>query len=118
MTSRRLKYTLSSMLLGTLLRLPGVAEAASTDSSPPYSAPIGADLADFSSALPILVVDTLGSGPLTKDGVDHPSTLPVFAPSLDNGSSFGRSAQLASAMTLSVRGSSSAESPKQSFTIA
>src|SRR5262245_51279091 len=75
------------------------------------------ELATFSSRLPVLVLDTQGSGPLVKDGVDHASSLQVYAPAATGNSTFARAAELTTTATISVRGSSSASFPKKAYTL-
>ena len=82
-----------------------------------HYAKIAPDLANFTSVLPVLVLDSLGSGPLFRDNVDHPSWLYVYA-ALDNGApAFSGSPELISPLTISVRGSSSADFPKKGYNI-
>jgi hypothetical protein len=69
--------------------------------------------AAFSSALPVLVIDTLGTGDLVKDGVDHPSWLYAYRARTPGTSAFSTSADLATPITTSVRGASSASFPKK-----
>ncbi|MBM3854276.1 MAG: hypothetical protein FJ399_14140, partial [Verrucomicrobia bacterium] len=45
-------------------------------------------LSSFSSTLPVFVLDTLGSGPLEKDNVDHVSWLLAFPPRTSNAPTF------------------------------
>jgi hypothetical protein len=69
----------------------------------------------FSSNLPVIVVDSLGAGALVKDGVDHPGWLAVFSPRPAGGSTFASTPELFSALTMTVRGASSAEFPKKGY---
>lgn len=77
---------------------------------------ISSVLNNFSSSLPILVVDSMGTGPLVKDGIDHPSWLYSFPAQANNSLTF-TNPSLVSPLTTSVRGSSSAEFPKKSYTL-
>jgi hypothetical protein len=45
-----------------------------------YYAKVGTSAAGFSSRLPVLVVDTLATGPLVQDGIDHPSWSYLYSP--------------------------------------
>ena len=77
---------------------------------------ISSGLNNFSSSLPILVIDSMGTGPLVKDGIDHPSWLYSY-PAQANSSLPFTNPFLVSPLTTSVRGSSSAEFPKKSYTL-
>lgn len=76
---------------------------------------IGADLASFTSQNPVIVIDTLGSGALAKDGLDHPAWMYTFPARSNNAPVFGAAAEAASPLNLSVRGSSSADFPKKGY---
>ncbi|MBL9203028.1 MAG: CotH kinase family protein [Opitutaceae bacterium] len=78
---------------------------------------VDAGLSTFSSRLPVLVIDSMGTGALAKDGVGHPSWLFSFAPKAPGSPSFGTNPSFVSTLTTSVRGSSSAEFPKKSYTL-
>jgi hypothetical protein len=78
---------------------------------------LGASVSNFSSPLPVLVIDSLGSGPLVKDGIDHRSWIYSFAPRGNGAPTFAAPSENASPLTTSVRGSSSAEFPKKSYTL-
>lgn len=78
---------------------------------------VSAGLAAFSSKLPLLVLDTMGTGPLVKDGIDHPSWLFAYDAQPGGQPSFGNAPSFTSSLTTSVRGSSSAEFPKKSYTL-
>ena len=82
-----------------------------------YYSRIGTDLAGAVSELPVLVIDTLGSGPLVKDGVDRPAWLHSYAPRAAGAPVFATAPELTSPLTIKVRGSSSAEFPKKGFGI-
>ncbi|MSU48538.1 MAG: hypothetical protein EXS37_05495 [Opitutus sp.] len=74
-------------------------------------------LLSFSSQLPVLVIDSLGTGPLVKDDIDHASWLYVYPARSNNAPTFGTAPELVSPMTTTVRGASSAEFPKKGFNI-
>ncbi len=78
---------------------------------------VAASLNTFTSKLPILVLDSLGTGPLVKDGVDHPSWLYAYPAQSGGSATFGSAPVLVVPLTTSVRGSSSAEFPKKSYTL-
>ncbi len=82
-----------------------------------YFAHVNSSLATFSSQLPILVVDSLGSGPLAKDGVDHPSWIFQYAPRQSGQPSLNGTPEMVSTLTSTVRGSSSAEFPKKGYNL-
>jgi hypothetical protein len=82
-----------------------------------HYAKLGASVSNFSSQLPVLVIDSLGSGPLVKDGIDHRSWIYSFAPRGNDAPIFAAPPESASPLTTSVRGSSSAEFPKKSYTL-
>ncbi len=82
-----------------------------------YYAKFSPSIAGFSTQLPVLVLDSLGSGPLVQDDVDHPSWLYVYEPR-DNGAPvFSVAPELISPLTATVRGSSSALFPKKGYNI-
>lgn len=74
-------------------------------------------VASFSSQLPMLIIDTHGLGHLEKDGVDHPAWLYSFQPDRIGASRFTEPPELATPITTTVRGSSSASFPKQSYNL-
>ncbi|MDP3069472.1 MAG: CotH kinase family protein [Opitutaceae bacterium] len=78
---------------------------------------ISPGLAGFSSKLPLLVLDTMGSGPLVKDGINHASWLNVYDPQTSGWPSFSDGPSFTAPLTATVRGSSSAEFPKKSYTL-
>ncbi|MEO6244511.1 MAG: CotH kinase family protein, partial [Opitutaceae bacterium] len=82
-----------------------------------YYAKLASSVASFSSKLPILVIDTLGSGPLIKDAPDKPSWLTSFSPTPAGTSLLNQSTELTSALKVSVRGSSSVLFPKKSYNL-
>ncbi len=82
-----------------------------------YFSKIDASLFSFSSQLPILVVDSLGSGPLQKDGLDHESWLYAYSPRGGSTHTFAVNPDVVSPLTASVRGASSAEFPKKGYNI-
>jgi hypothetical protein len=117
MTSPLSNYTLARLLLSTAVAIPMVATPSRNGALDPNDAVIAGQLATFSSQLPILVIDTRGSGPLIKDGVDHPSMLQVYTSAGRGAPSFASNLLPSTRITLSVRGSSSAEFPKKSFAL-
>ena len=78
---------------------------------------IGTNLTNFSSQLPVLVIDSLGSGALVQDDIDHPSWLYVYSPPAGNAPTFNATPGLISPMTATVRGASSALFPKKGYNI-
>lgn len=77
---------------------------------------LGANVSGFRSALPVLVLDDLGAGPLEKDGVNHASWLFGFA-SIGGVPTFSRAANFNTPVVSTVRGTSSAEFPKKGYNI-
>lgn len=75
------------------------------------------EVGGFSSQLPVLVIDSLGSGPLEKDGIDHPTWMYVFGRRPDGQSALSATPELVTPLTSTVRGSSSAEFPKKGFNL-
>jgi hypothetical protein len=71
----------------------------------------------FSSRLPVLVIDNAGSGALLKGAPDQAAELAVFKPDADLTRLTGQSPALSTALTISVRGASSADFPKKSFNL-
>lgn len=82
-----------------------------------HYAKIGAGLAGFSSQLPVVVIDSLGSGELVKDGIDHPSWLYLYEGRGNGTPSFNSAPQTVSPLTSTVRGSSSADFPKRGYNL-
>lgn len=78
---------------------------------------MGASAATFSSHLPVLLLDNHGFGPLVKDGVDHPSWLYTYAVREPGVPVFSTEPDLATRLTSSVRGSSSADFPKKGYNL-
>jgi hypothetical protein len=83
-----------------------------------YYPVISPALSGFTSILPVIVIDSLGSGPLVKDGVDHTSWLYAYAPRSNNTPVFSTAPDLISPLTSTVRGATSAEFPKKGYNIA
>jgi hypothetical protein len=83
-----------------------------------YYSRIGGDLSGAVSELPVVVIDTLGSGPLVKDGIDRSAWLHSYAPRAVGTPVFATAPELTSPLTIKVRGSSSAEFPKKGYGIA
>jgi hypothetical protein len=81
-----------------------------------YYAKLGASLGAFSSQLPVMVIDSLGTGQLVKDGVDHPSWLYLYG-SQGSAPTFGASPELISSLSTTVRGASSAGFPKKGYNV-
>lgn len=84
--------------------------------SPGAATNVSPGLAGFSSQLPVVIIDAPG-GPLTKEAPDRPGVLRVFQPTAGVTRIFGRSPATTTAITLSVRGASSAEFPKKSLNL-
>ncbi len=78
---------------------------------------IGTSVSAFSSQLPVLVIDSLGSGPLVKDGVEHNAWLYAFTAGSPGSAVFGRTPDTRTSLTTNVRGSTSAEFPKKSLAL-
>lgn len=74
-------------------------------------------VADFTSRLPLVVLEGEGPGALEKDGVDHPSWMYVFSGSESSMASLGAAPSFATPLTATVRGSSSAEFPKKGYNL-
>lgn len=69
----------------------------------------------FTSALPIVVIDNHGTGPLVKDDIDRPAWVHVFAPDATGVASPAVAPTLSLPATTKIRGFSSAEFPKKSY---
>ncbi len=78
---------------------------------------IGSSLAGATSGLPVLVIDSLGSGPLVKDGLERPAWLSSYSPRPAGTQVFSAPPELTSPLLIHVRGSSSAEFPKKSYSL-
>jgi hypothetical protein len=77
---------------------------------------IATSLGSFSSQLPVMIIDSLGTGPLVKDGIDHDSWMYLYG-ARGTSPTFGASPEVISPLTASVRGSSSADFPKKGYNI-
>lgn len=74
-------------------------------------------LLNFSSQLPVLLVDNLGAGALERDGIDHPSWIFGYSGNLAQAARLGGEPTFATPLTTTVRGTSSAEFPKKGYNI-
>lgn len=74
-------------------------------------------LTSFSSILPVLVLDNHGAGPLKKDNVDHPGWLYRYPEQAGGAPSLANGPDLATPVTMTVRGSSSAGFPKKGYNL-
>jgi len=74
-------------------------------------------LKNFSSQLPVLVVDNLGAGALERDGIDHPSWVFGYSGNLAQSARLGSEPTFATPLTTTVRGTSSAEFPKKGYNL-
>lgn len=71
----------------------------------------------FASQLPLLVIDTHGTGPLQKDGSDRPARLYAWNRPSDGRTTLTPTASSRSPLEIAVRGSSSADFPKKGFNL-
>ena len=71
----------------------------------------------FASHLPLLVLDTHGSGPLVKDDGVRPGWIYTWPRPAAGGTALTAPPAAASSIEANVRGASSAEFPKKSFTV-
>lgn len=71
----------------------------------------------FSSQLPLLAVDTHGFGPLVKDGIERPGHIYAWNRNAAGATTLNSPPTSESALTLNVRGSTSADFPKKGFTL-
>jgi hypothetical protein len=78
---------------------------------------VAPDADTFASKLPVLAIDTTGSGPLSKDGIDYPSWLYVTSPRAGNAPTFATAPDLVTPMTIAVRGHTSAQFPKRGYNL-
>ncbi len=74
-------------------------------------------VADFSSNLPLVVLDSLGSGPLAKNGFDYPTWMYVYDRAAGGRASLQGPPSLVTSLETTVRGSSSAEFPKKGYNL-
>jgi hypothetical protein len=82
-----------------------------------YYARLGPSITGFTSQLPVFVIDSLGTGPLLNDGIDHPSWLYTYAGHGSAQPVFSDAPDLVTPFETSVRGSSSAEFPKKGYNV-
>ena len=82
-----------------------------------YYARISPALSTFSSQLPVLVIDSLGSGQLIKDNIDHASWLYAYSARGAGVPVFNTTPDTISPLTASVRGASSADFPKKGYNV-
>lgn len=72
---------------------------------------------NFSSQLPLMVIDLHGTGALEKDGLDRPAWMYTWNKSATATTALTALPAETSRLSINVRGSSSAEFPKKGFTI-
>ncbi len=82
-----------------------------------YYSKISPALAGFTGTLPVLIIDSLGSGPLVKDQVDHSAWLQAYIPRSSSTPVFATAPNLVSPLTTTVRGATSADFPKKSYNL-
>ncbi len=119
-TAESLRYTGPITISTSVIVKAAIFSAGSSQRGPiqsAYYSKLSASVLNFSSQLPVLVIDSQGTGQLEKDGIDHPSWLYAYAPRANNAPNFGSSPELVSPLETSVRGSSSAEFPKKGYNI-
>ncbi len=75
------------------------------------------DLHNFTSNLPVLVLDDHGAGPLKLDNLDHDAWLYRYPAKTPGTPTFSVEPDVATPITLSVHGTSSAGFPKKSYSI-
>ena len=90
-------------------------DSAMSKTATTYYAKFDPNAANFSSSLPVLVVDTMGTGPLEKDGIDHPAWIYVYG--ADATPDFPSAPDLITPAEITVRGSSSATFPKKGYNL-
>ena len=76
-----------------------------------------AQAAGFSSALPVMVLDSHGTGAQTKDSIYHPAWLYVFTPGATGVTTLTGTPALATPMGMTVRGNFSSNFPKKSYSL-
>ena len=76
-----------------------------------------ARLDNFTTQLPILVVDTHGTGDLVKDGIDHPAWVYTWSKPATGNTALASAPTALSSGTTSVHGQSSADFPKKSLNL-
>jgi hypothetical protein len=74
-------------------------------------------LDNFDTQLPVVVVDTHGTGPLTKDNLDHPAWIYTWNKPVDGNTKLTTAPTLGFTGTANVRGASSATFPKKSYSL-
>jgi hypothetical protein len=123
----------------------GAAAPAPTASSPAYTGPITLDesvivkaalfadavrgpvttahfarisnISNFTSRLPILIMDNHGLGPMVKDEIDRDGWMHIYNLNGNQPASLARQPDVSTPMTFKVRGSSSASFPKKAFNV-
>lgn len=70
------------------------------------------------SRLPVVVFDTTGTGPLSKDGIDYRAWMYLQEPSANDRPVFDAAPTLVTPLTINVRGHTSAEFPKRGYNLA
>ncbi|MSU49786.1 MAG: hypothetical protein EXS37_11990 [Opitutus sp.] len=76
-----------------------------------------ARLDNFSSQLPLLVIDTHGTGPLEKDGTQKPGWYYSWTKPAAGGTTLTVPPSVTSPLSTNVRGSSSADFPKKGYAV-
>lgn len=113
------EYTAPITISNSVIVRAAVFNADSSDrgvSTTGYFAQIAPGIANFSSRLPVLVIDDLAAGELFKDGIDHPGWLYVYG-ARGNTPVFQTAPDIITPLTATVRGSSSAEFPKRGYNV-
>lgn len=104
----------STLVVAAIFSADGTAHGPAATS---HYARVNGDVTSFSSQLPVLVIDNLGSGSLVKDGIDHPSWLYLYSARGNGAPSISGQPELVTPLTASVRGSSSADFPKKGYNV-
>ncbi|HUR56516.1 MAG TPA: CotH kinase family protein [Opitutaceae bacterium] len=78
---------------------------------------LGATGIAFTSQMPVLVLDNHGGRWLTKDGIDHPAWLYAFGVRPSGTAVLATAPDVATPITMSIRGASSSNFPKQPYNL-
>ncbi len=78
---------------------------------------LGASLANFSSQLPVIVLDNLGAGELLKDDTYHPSWAYGYGAAEAGARTFATAPVHRTPLEATVRGNSSADFPKKGYNL-
>ena len=108
----------SSIIRATVFSANGVNQGIATSAHYLRLATSGsARLDTFSSQIPLLVIDTHGTGPLVKDGIERPAWLYAWDRAKTGLTALTSAPTWATSLSTNVRGASSSDFPKKGYAL-